>query len=279
MKLNEDIELYTQCRGECESCTRCVGGMCPIENDITTVKRKAEEIMRKKWTTAEETELARLVEQGWDNVRIAEHFGVTAAAVQGKKNKLRASGLLDKADRRGRPLNNIEKPSVKKEDNMAVYSNVKRGDIYYVKYNGDTVGSEQRSGRPAIIVGNDIGNEHSDNVEIVYLTTKDKPPMPTHVRIDSASQPSTALCESVSTISKERLGSFCGTITETEQRELDRALLVSFGLVLPECEKINPTAERVYDGRAEIERDIYKQLYTELVNRYMPKEKPAEIAD
>lgn len=46
---------------------------------------------------------------------------------------------------------------------------INRGDIFYVNPS-ETVGSEQRSGRPAIIVSNPLCNEHSPVVEVVYLT-------------------------------------------------------------------------------------------------------------
>lgn len=51
---------------------------------------------------------------------------------------------------------------------------INRGDIFYVNQS-ETVGSEQRSGRPAIIVSNSLCNEHSPVVEVVYLTCQHKP--------------------------------------------------------------------------------------------------------
>mgnify|MGYP000672913211 CR=1 FL=1 len=52
---------------------------------------------------------------------------------------------------------------------------INRGDIFYVNPS-ETVGSEQRSGRPAIIVSNPLCNEHSPVVEVVYLTCQYKKP-------------------------------------------------------------------------------------------------------
>ena len=56
---------------------------------------------------------------------------------------------------------------------------INRGDIFYVNPS-ETVGSEQRSGRPAIIVSNPLCNEHSPVVEVVYLTCQYKKPMSPH---------------------------------------------------------------------------------------------------
>ena len=47
-----------------------------------------------------------------------------------------------------------------------------RGQIYYI-HPQEVVGSEQEGGRPAVIVSNDVCNEHSRVVEVVFLTTKE----------------------------------------------------------------------------------------------------------
>ena len=49
---------------------------------------------------------------------------------------------------------------------------MKRGEIYYIESTYREIGSEQRGGRPAVIVSNDKNNENSEVVEVVYMTTK-----------------------------------------------------------------------------------------------------------
>ena len=39
--------------------------------------------------------------------------------------------------------------------------NIRRGDIYYVRENKDSVGSEQKGFRPAIVISNNVGNKNS----------------------------------------------------------------------------------------------------------------------
>ena len=104
-----------------------------------------------------------------------------------------------------------------------------KGEIYYI-YPREIVGSEQMGGRPGIIVSNDVGNEHSSIVEVVYLTTKDKKPLPTHVEINSANRRSTALCEQIETVSKERIGDYINSVTQSELNEIERALLISLDI-------------------------------------------------
>lgn len=106
---------------------------------------------------------------------------------------------------------------------------IKRGDIWYVDKSYYT-GSEQASGRPAIIVSNDKNNENSDTVEVVYLTTQPKKDLPTHVVIRSAPKESIAICEQITTVAKERIGSFIGNVTEAEMMNIEIAMLVSLDL-------------------------------------------------
>ena len=55
---------------------------------------------------------------------------------------------------------------------------MKRGEIYYIESTYRETGSEQRGGRPAVIVSNDKNNENSEVVEVVYMTTKPKNDLP-----------------------------------------------------------------------------------------------------
>lgn len=143
---------------------------------------------------------------------------------------------------------------------MEVY----KGDIFFVdKYNKDYgCGSEQSTGRPAIIVSNDMGNKHSSMVEVVYLTSQEKKPLPTHVEV-ICQVPSIALCEQICSVSKERLSSFVRTCTDAEMKKIDEALMISLGI---ECAEGVPAA-------ADDEKDAYiEQLKDDLEVRRISNE-------
>lgn len=168
---------------------------------------------------------------------------------------------------------------------------MKRGEIYFIKSNHREEGSEQRADRPAVIVSNDKNNENSEVVEIVYLTTRPKADLPTHVFTRSALSPSTILCEQVYSVSTSRIGSWIGALTESEMKALDTALAISLGIdfgnikAVPvmrepskeELEKLledmkttpplqimqaEPSGELI---RLETERDLYKKFSEELL--------------
>lgn len=120
---------------------------------------------------------------------------------------------------------------------------IKRGDIYYIVSNYQEEGSEQYGGRPAIIVSNDINNQHSPVIEIVYLTTRPKTELPTHIDIRSSTRPSIALCEQVYSVSKDRLGDKVAECTKQEMELLDAALLISLGIDMPPVKVIEKKVE------------------------------------
>lgn len=110
---------------------------------------------------------------------------------------------------------------------------IHRGDVFWIADTQTEVGSEYTKTRPAVIVSNEANNRYSANLEIVWLTTANKKPLPTHVTLYSAPRVSVALCECVTTISKERLLEYYCTLTSEEMAHIDRAIRISLGLPEP----------------------------------------------
>ena len=164
---------------------------------------------------------------------------------------------------------------------------VKRGYIYYIVSTYQEEGSEQRAGRPAVVVSNDKGNQHSNVVEVVYLTTQPKTDLPTHIDIKSANRPSIALCEQISSVSKERLGDYIGTCTKYELDMLNAGMMISLGINFPivkQQEKVvEKQTEKVSEEKAvsgienactkedlmyaQAERDTFERLYYDLLEK------------
>lgn len=174
---------------------------------------------------------------------------------------------------------------------------MKRGEIYYIEKPQAfrETGSEQRSGRPAIIVSNDKCNETSDVVEVVYLTTQPKNDLPTHIDIRSTDRGSIALCEQITSVSIDRIGDYVTTCSDYEMVMVDAALAISLGLNFDKPEKkaasakavVSETTPKQQSGdtsngedrkkqEAEIirlttERDTYKALYEQLFERMVAR--------
>ena len=121
------------------------------------------------------------------------------------------------------------------EFNMAIISNVKRGDIFYADLS-PVVGSEQGGIRPVIIIQNNIGNRYSPTVIISAITSQiNKAKLPTHVEISSEeyglNRDSVVLLEQIRTIDKKRLKEKIGHMTEEDMNKVNKSLLISLGLV------------------------------------------------
>ena len=168
---------------------------------------------------------------------------------------------------------------------------MKRGEIYYIKSNYSETGFEMKGDRPAVIVSNDKNNERSGCLEVVFLTTKPKRPLPTHVLVrEDTARPSTVLCEQITSVDIGRFSDYMGTLTDEEMREVDKALAISLGLPLPgEIENIItdlleedlPADDEVIEAadadvynelfdecrKLETELAVYKQLYESLLEK------------
>ena len=140
---------------------------------------------------------------------------------------------------------------------------IHRGDIYYITNPYDGTTTDPKPGRPAIIVSNDRNNDHSPSVEVVFLTTQEKKPMPTHVPVFSKVH-STALCENITSVFKERLGTFICKCSDEEMANIDKALMFSLGVEVREQAKVN---EQPTPTKVEVERDLYKTLYEQLLEK------------
>ena len=112
---------------------------------------------------------------------------------------------------------------------------VKRGEIYWVNW-GEGEASEQSGTHPALIIQNDIGNQHSPNTTVVaWLTTAPNKPFPFIVNVTAEesgmSQDGAVDLAFIATVGKYRLGNKCGTITSHEKmQEIEKALEISLGL-------------------------------------------------
>lgn len=150
---------------------------------------------------------------------------------------------------------------------------MKRGEMYYISIPMNNGG--EKKCRPGIIVSNDTLNERDGLLEVVYLTTHPSEDLPTHVSIRTCDKPSTAQCEAVYSITRQRVGNYCGTCTAEEMAAIDAALLISLGIELERPKQAEEPAEVIkmpddllaeFD-KAIVERDIYKELFHKLLDK------------
>lgn len=109
----------------------------------------------------------------------------------------------------------------------------KRGQVWYCNLDG-IKGSEQGGVRPVLIISNDIGNKHAPVVTIAIITSKHtKAKLPTHIWLSTycgLTVNSLVELEQVRTVDKSRLLQYLGEIQKGEQRLVDEAIKISFGV-------------------------------------------------
>ncbi len=107
-----------------------------------------------------------------------------------------------------------------------------RGDVYYADL-GATIGCEQNGIRPVLILQNNIGNHYSPTIIVAAITSSQKRPLPTHVKIrgvHSLNQESLVLLEQIRTIDRSRLREWIGSLDKECLGRVDKALKISLGL-------------------------------------------------
>ena len=109
----------------------------------------------------------------------------------------------------------------------------KRGQVWYCNLEG-IKGSEQGGVRPVLIISNNIGNKHAPVVTIAIITSKHtKAKLPTHIWLSTycgLKVNSLVELEQVRTVDKSRLIQYLGEIQKGEQRLVDEAIKISFGV-------------------------------------------------
>lgn len=125
-----------------------------------------------------------------------------------------------------------------------------RGQIYYADL-PDTQKFVQSGKRPVIIVSNNIGNQHSNIVLVVPITSQNKRNLPTHFEIILPNIFGTVLCEQIRAVNKESIGDYAGCLTSHYIKLLDGALIAALNIDGKIGEALPPEESRVIQQQFE----------------------------
>ena len=162
---------------------------------------------------------------------------------------------------------------------------IKRGDIYYISRDYTEIGREERAGRPGVVISCDELNEEGFGAVVAFMTSSPNNNSPYHCEVDSFnSRTSIVLCETVRYVSAKRLGDLCGRLSAHDMQKVEYCLNLVLDLNLySEVEQAedeestqNISAQEIStqnilaeNARLNSELKIYKQLYSELLDRCM----------
>ena len=145
-----------------------------------------------------------------------------------------------------------------------------RGEVYWVSVD-DSVGSEIRTGRPAVIVSGDGENSKSETVIVAYMTHSDVIKKWSRVVCYVNGVPQVVCCEQLRTVDKKRLTAYKGCLSKEDMVRVTGALASALCVPLrPNVTERKPDSAEVQKLRVEL--DMYKGMY-ELVLRQLISER------
>ncbi|MBD2385290.1 type II toxin-antitoxin system PemK/MazF family toxin [Cylindrospermum sp. FACHB-282] len=111
----------------------------------------------------------------------------------------------------------------------------KRGEVYLVNFD-PTVGAEIKKTRPALILQNDVSNQHSPITVVAAITSQFTEPLyPTEVLIKvpegGLQIDSVVLLNQIRSIDRQRLIKRLGILPPAIMEQVDKAIQISLGLV------------------------------------------------
>lgn len=111
---------------------------------------------------------------------------------------------------------------------------IRRGDVFTVDLE-PVRGSEQGKRYPAVVIQNDLGNRYSPTLIVAAITSTLRPDFDVNVVVQAPEgglqNDSTVLLNQIRTVDRSRLGRYWGRLTPATMARIDRALLISLGLV------------------------------------------------
>lgn len=144
-----------------------------------------------------------------------------------------------------------------------------RGEIYWICLD-DSVGSEEMTGRPAVVVSGNSRNEKDETIIVAYITSAGIA-SPYNVSIEMNGDKKRILCGQLRTVDKKRLTKYLGALSESELIRVNGALATS--LCLPPPQRLNNTVKNPQIDadtlKLQAERDTYKRLYETVLEEFV----------
>ncbi|CAN5419140.1 type II toxin-antitoxin system toxin endoribonuclease MazF9 [soil metagenome] len=107
---------------------------------------------------------------------------------------------------------------------------MKRGEVWWVKFNTPSVGGEIEKQRPAVIVSNNAANKHLNRVQVVPITSNISKLFPSEAYIMLNGKQSKALADQLTTVSKLRLLNMAGKLSAADVKKVEQAIKTQLDL-------------------------------------------------
>jgi len=105
-----------------------------------------------------------------------------------------------------------------------------RGSVWWVEFD-PAIGSEINKTRPAVIVSNDIANQHLTRVVVIPLTSNTSRIYPGEAVITVNNQNSKAMTDQIMSADKSRLKKKIDVLSENDMLSIENAMKRFFDLI------------------------------------------------
>lgn len=106
---------------------------------------------------------------------------------------------------------------------------IQRGEVWWVNFD-PSISGEIKKIRPALVVSNDSANEYSNRVQVVLLTSSIEKCYPCEAYIIVNGKKSKAMADQIMTVSKERLKTKIGIVSNKDIYLVEHVIKVQLGL-------------------------------------------------
>jgi mRNA interferase MazF len=106
---------------------------------------------------------------------------------------------------------------------------MQRGEVWWVDFS-PSIGGEIQKTRPAIIISNDAFNKIMNRVQMVPTTSNTSKCYPCEAYVEISGKISKAMADQLTTVSKLRLKTKIGQISEQNMFDLERAIKTQLDL-------------------------------------------------
>jgi mRNA interferase MazF len=104
-----------------------------------------------------------------------------------------------------------------------------RGEVWWVNFSS-SVGGEIQKQRPAVIISNDSSNKFLNRVQVIPLTSKVDRLYPSEAYVTFNGKQNKAMADQLTTVSKSRLISMGGTLSQADMKNVESAVKTQLSL-------------------------------------------------